>query len=149
MSFCGFYLGCVQISNDREVQITRVGSKTTFKWKLKGAPDNSTLNFHVFIYNPRKVEIFTDFYKRNTINTRLYYKKNSQIEKNRTTGYLNLNAGNGILTVNLYNVQFNDSRVFSFEFFSSSSGSEEMVNNITLDVQSKSLFNFFIFSKRY
>ena len=131
------YIGCVQISNDRDVQIAHVGGNATLNWRITGVPDGSIFVLDVFYYNSHRVEIFTGSYRKNNLWERLSYSYDSPIDRNRINGYLNLNAGNGTLSVNLYNVRFNDSRVFSFEFFSSSS--EEVVNNITVDAQSKSL----------
>ena len=58
-----------------------------------------------------------------------YNTNNNPFEENRLKGNLNLNNGNGTLSVEISNIQYNESGVFTLEIFKT----EKL--NVILDVQ--------------
>lgn len=46
-----------------------------------------------------------------------YFEVNNPFKQNRVSGYLNLANGNGTLTLEIKNIQYNESRIYIFEMF--------------------------------
>ena len=117
-----------------------IGSNVTLRWNLVGVP-YGTLIYNIFYYkNDKKNRILSTSSRFSTENRILNYTlKNNPFDWNRIAGNFNLNNGNGTLTINISNVQYNESGVFSLEFESSLAG-DNATSNITLDVQSKFIF---------
>ena len=104
---------------------------------MVGVPYGRSI-YNIFHYkNDKKNRILSTSSRFSTENRILNYTlKNNPFDWNKISGNLNLYNGNGTLTINILNVQSNESGVFSLEFESSLAG-DNATSNITLDVQSK------------
>ena len=118
--------------------VIEIGSNVTLRWNLNGVPYGTSI-YNIFHYkNGKKNRILSTSSRFSTENRFLNYNQHNinPFEENRIVGKLNLNNGNGTLTINISNVQYNESSVFSLEFESSLAG-DNATSNITLNVQSK------------
>ena len=153
-----FIIGGTVVQNEGDLKVFEIGSNATLRWNLIGVPYGTSI-YNIFYYkNDKKNLILSTSSRFSTENSILNYTlNNNPFDWNRISGNLNLNNGNGTLTINILNVQSNESGVFSLEFESSLAWNNA-TSNITLDVQSKfismkevqqCIFNFLIilFSK--
>ena len=103
-----------------------------------GVPYGTSINNIFYYKNGKKNLILSTSSRFSTENRILDYNiNNNPFEWNRISGNLHLNNGNGTLTINILNVQYNESGVFKFD---SSLAGDNATSNITLDVQSKFLY---------
>ena len=94
--------------------------------------------YNIFYYkNNKKSQILSGIHR--VIHILNYNQHNNLFEQNRISGNLIVRNGNVTLTINLSNVQYNESGVFSLEFASLVGVWDNAKNNITVDVQSKFL----------
>ena len=153
-----FIIGGTVVQNEGDLKVFEIGSNATLRWNLIGVPYGTSI-YNIFYYQKyKKNRILSTSSRFSTENRILNYTlNNNPFDWNRIAGNLNLNNGNGTLTINILNVQSNESGVFSLEFESSLAWNNA-TSNITLDVQSKfismkevqqCIFNFLIilFSK--
>ena len=133
-----YFIGGKVVSNEGNSKVFEIGSNATLRWNLIGVPSRTSI-YEIFYYkNDKKNRILSTSSRFSTESRILDYNlNNNPFEWNRVSGNLNLNNGNGTLTINILNVQSNESGVFSLEF--TSSAGYNVKNNITLDVQSKFL----------
>ena len=122
------------------MKVFEIGSNVTLRWNLIGVPYGRSI-YNIFYYkNDKKNRILSTSSRFGTENRILNYTlNNNPFDWNRIAGNFNLNNGNGTLTINILNVQYNESGVLSLEFESSLAG-DNATSNITLDVQSKLIF---------
>ena len=140
MFLFNFIIGGTVVSNEGDLKVFEIGSNATLRWNLIGVPYGTSI-YNIFYYkNDKKNRILSTSSRFSTESRILNYtlNNNNSFEWNRISGNLNLNNGNGTLTINILNVQSNESGVFSLEFESSLAG-DNATSNITLDVQSKFL----------
>ena len=149
-----YFIGGTVVSNEGDLMVFEIGSNSTLRWNLFGFKDGTSI-YEIFYYKNNKKNLILSTSSRFSTENRIlnYTLNNNPFEWNRISGYLNLNNGNGTLTINLLNVQYNESGVFSLEFESFASIRDSAKSNITLDVQSKfhslrgSTMYFFFFVK--
>ena len=118
------------------MKVFEIGSNATLRWNLIGVPYGTSI-YNIFYYkNDKKNRILSTSSRFSTESRILDYNlNNNTFEWNRISGNLHLNNGNGTLTINILNVQYNESGVFSLEL--DSYAGDNTTSNITLDVQSK------------
>ena len=133
-----YFIGGKVVSNKGNSKAFEVGSNATLRWNLIGVPSRKSI-YEIFYYkDDKKNRILSTSSRFSTENRILDYNlNNNPFEWNKISGNLNLNNGNGTLSINISNVQYNESGVFSLEF--ESLAGYNIKNNITLDVQSKFL----------
>ena len=131
-----FIIGGTVVQNEGDLKVFEIGSNVTLRWNLVGVPYGTSI-YNIFHYkNSKKNLILSTSSLFSTENRILNYTlNNNPFEWNRISGNLNLNNGNGTLAINISNVQYNESGVFSLEF--DSYYGDNTTSNITLDVQSK------------
>ena len=131
-------LDCAIVSIDGpQTQIFELNTTATLKWNLNGVvkADKNQYNVH---YNQSSKDFMQLADNAETLNEELL-KKGVVRFKDRVSGVLILNEGNGSLSVTLQNVEYEDSGNFSLNIFSYTNGNPPTVINehvdITLDVQ--------------
>ena len=101
---------------------------------MNGVADEKTSNYHARYYKNNEVEkLFVLTSRKNTVNIALDYTNDNPFNRNRIFAKLILTNGNGTLTVELLDVQYDDIGVFNLDFESFSGDAGNL--NITLDVQ--------------
>ena len=136
MFLFNFIIGGTVVSNEGDLKVFEIGSNATLRWNLIGVPYGRSI-YNIFYYkNDKKNRILSTSSRFSTESRILDYNlNNNPFDWNRITGNLNLNNGNGTLSINISNVQSNESGVFSLEL--DSYAGDNATSNITLDVQSK------------
>ena len=134
-----FIIGETVVQNEGDLKVFEIGNNVTLRWNLVGVPYGTSI-YNIFYYrNDKKNQILSTSSRFSTVNSILNYTLNNNLfEQNRISGNLNLNNGKGTLTINISNVQYNESGVFSLEL--DSYAGDNTTSNITLDVQSKFIF---------
>ena len=129
-------IGGTVVSNEGDSKVFEIGSNVTLRWNLIGVPYGTSIYNIVHYKNDNKNLILSTSSLFSTENRILDYTlNNNPFEWNRISGNLHLYNGNGTLTINISNVQYNESGVFSLEF--DSYAGDNATSNINLDVQSK------------
>ena len=134
-----FIIGGTVVQNEGDLKVFEIGSNVTLRWNLVGVPYGTSI-YNIFYYrNDKKNQILSTSSRFSTESRILNYTlNNNPFDWNRISGALILNNGNGTLTINISNVQYNESGVFSLEL--DSYAGDNTTSNITLDVQSKFIF---------
>uniref|UniRef100_A0A7M5V1I9 Ig-like domain-containing protein n=1 Tax=Clytia hemisphaerica TaxID=252671 RepID=A0A7M5V1I9_9CNID len=123
--------------NGDDTQIFKLNSTATLKWNLNGVLDDSLATLYSVYYNQNKNVFLRTSDTSNNLTKSLTVEKNDPFN-GRVSGTITLNNGTGVLSVELKNVEYEDSGNFTFEFVSTvldSLPTQEKVD-ITLDVQS-------------
>jgi len=134
------YIECAIVTrDDADTQISKLNSTATLKWNLNGVVDESVATLYKVYYNQDKKDFLQQSINSNTLNTTLNVQQGNDPFNGRVSGAITLNNGTGVLSVELKNVEYEDSGNFTFEFVSTISINpptiiQEKVD-ITLDVQ--------------
>ena len=113
--------------------IFEVGTNAKLQWNLTGVPNEKNI-FNIIFTNKDNKEVtvaYIQIYSHTDSIKLTYYKNNNPFDKSRVDGYLNLIDGNGTVTFELKNIQYNESGVFYLEIFKN----EKL--GVTVDVQGK------------
>ena len=118
------------ISIDEASKIVEVDTTATLKWNLNGVSDGRESLSIIYIKDNKEIQILSISISSNTENLKMdYASNNNPFEQNRLKGDLSLTNGNGALTVEISNIQYDESGVFILEIFKT----EKL--NVTVDVQ--------------
>uniref|UniRef100_A0A7M5UN65 Uncharacterized protein n=1 Tax=Clytia hemisphaerica TaxID=252671 RepID=A0A7M5UN65_9CNID len=121
--------------NGDDTQIFELNTTATLKWNLKGVLDKSFATTYLVHYNHAQNPFLGESYNSNTFTGTMVLVNDDF--NGRVSGTITVNNGTGVLSVELQNVEYEDSGNFTFEFVSTVLGSlptQEKVD-ITLDVQ--------------
>eukprot|EP00111_Clytia_hemisphaerica_P001855 TCONS_00005213-protein len=98
---------CAIISRDgADTKISKLNSTATLKWNLNGVVGNSPATVYSVHYNQDKNAFLQIFELSNTFTKPLTVQNDPF--NGRVSGTITLNNGNGVLSVELQNVQYED-----------------------------------------
>uniref|UniRef100_A0A7M5UJR7 Ig-like domain-containing protein n=1 Tax=Clytia hemisphaerica TaxID=252671 RepID=A0A7M5UJR7_9CNID len=126
---------CAVVTRDGDdTQIFELNTTATLKWNLNGVIDDSLATTYNVHFNDGEKTLLQTSDTSNTFTGTMFLANDPF--NGRVSGTVTLNNGNGVVSVELQNVEYEDSGNFTFEFFSAVIGLQTIENvDVTLDVQ--------------
>uniref|UniRef100_A0A7M5TTZ2 Uncharacterized protein n=1 Tax=Clytia hemisphaerica TaxID=252671 RepID=A0A7M5TTZ2_9CNID len=129
------FIECAVVTRDGDdTQIFELNTTATLRWNLNGVVDKTLATTYNVHYNDGEKTLLLTSDTSNTF-TRPLTVINDAFN-GRVSGAITLNNGTGVLSVELQNVEYEDSGNFTLKFYSAVIGLQTIENvDLTLDVQ--------------